>query len=145
MRFDVHISNPLTPAVQRFTRDRLPDLRRDLVEATLRDTLTETVRLNPVDTARSRAAWVASLEQLGGRPPAGWQGPHPTAEAAGRAAGSLVREHSLDHSSAAAANAITYVPFLEYGTARHTPFAMVRTALARARQRLLDRLRRLTR
>jgi hypothetical protein len=143
MRLEITSNDAVTPAIRRFVRSKLPDLRRQAVEHALREALAEAVRLNPVDTARSRAAWAASLEQLGGVPPAGWRGAHPTAEAEGRAAAALSREQDLDRSTAAASSAVPYVPLLEYGTSRLGPFAMVRTGLRRARRGLIDRLRRI--
>lgn len=116
-------------------------MRRQAVEETFRELLAETIRLNPVETARSRAAWVAALEQLGGLPPAGWQGPQPTGESEGRGLGRLDHDDGADVTDIAATNGVRYVPFLEYGTQRMAPFGMVRRALSRARHRLLERLR----
>lgn len=141
MRIDVSLADTASPALRELVRRTLPERRRTAVEATLADALADTIQTNPVDTARSRAAWVTSLEQLGGRPSAGWQGPQPTGEAEGRSAGALARQHDRDSSSAAATNAVAYVPFLEYGTSRMGPFAMVRRSLQLARDRLLARLR----
>lgn len=58
----------------RSPRSVCPEARRDMVESAVRQTLFNTIRGNPVDTARSRASWVQSLERLGGTPPAGWPG-----------------------------------------------------------------------
>ncbi len=145
MRIDVLVTDSLTPAIRQFASRQLPQRRDAATESTLRDTLTDVVRLTPVETGRSRAAWVASLEELGGRPPAGWQGPQPTGEVEGRSAGQLTRQYTQDTSEAVAENRVAYVPFLEYGTSRMSPFAMVRASLVQARQRLMDRLQRLFR
>lgn len=141
MRTELDWHNDVSPRLRRLAHTRLPDLRRAAVEETFRELLSETIRLHPVETARSRAAWVAALEQLGGAPPAGWQGPRPTAEAEGRSLGRLHRHDGADVTDIAATNDVVYVPFLEYGTRRMAPFGMVRRALSRARRRLLERLR----
>lgn len=119
----------------------LPEVRQEAVAETMRETLVEVIRLNPVDTARSRAAWVNALEQLGGVAPAGWQGPHPTQEHAGRSRGQSAQQNDDDQTTVSASNGVDYVPLLEYGTRRTSPIGMVRRALQAARQRLIDRLR----
>ena len=141
MRIDVEFSDEATPAIRRFLGVTLPQRRREAVEKSLQEALVKVVELNPVETARSRAAWVNSLEQLEGSPPANWQGPHPSGEGEGRAAGELVRQHSTDQSAATAANHIPYARLLEYGTSHMRPFAMVRRALQQVRERTLNRLR----
>ncbi|MCA9053859.1 MAG: hypothetical protein KDA75_08480 [Planctomycetaceae bacterium] len=145
MRIDIQIDDQLSPSVRRFLGAPLADGRRTAVESTARDALADTIRLNPVDTARSRAAWVDALERLGGTPPAGWQGPQGDGEAEGRAAATLVKDHDRDQSLVSATNAVGYVGFLEYGTSRSRAFAMVRRSLLLARERLLQRLRRIFR
>jgi hypothetical protein len=141
MRIVIEWHNGISPRLRRLADARLPAVRREAVEETFRELLAETIRLNPVETARSRAAWVASLEQLGGAPPAGWQGPHPTAESEGRSLGRLDRDDGPDVTGITATNSVRYVPFLEYGTRRMAPFGMVRRALSRARLVLGERFR----
>lgn len=141
MRIILEWRNDASPRLRRLADARLPAVRREAVEETFREMLAETIQLNPVETARSRAAWAAALEQLGGTPPAGWRGPRPTAESEGRGLGRLHRNDGPDVTEVAAANGVRYVPFLEYGTRRTAPRGMVRRALSRARRRLLDRLR----
>ncbi|MFV0445873.1 MAG: hypothetical protein ACK5Q5_20030 [Planctomycetaceae bacterium] len=145
MRIQVEVSDEVTPAVRRYLNTTLPARRREAVEAALQDTLVAVIGQNPVETARSRAAWVSSLEQLGGTPPAGWQGLQPSGEADGRIAGQLSRQHEPDITAVSATNSVSYVGFLEYGTSRTSPFSMVRRALRQARQQTLDRLRQLFR
>jgi hypothetical protein len=142
MRIELQWHNEASPRLRRLRHTRLPAMRREAVEETFRELLSETIRLNPVQTARSRAAWVAALEQVGGTPPAGWQGPQPTGESEGRRLGVLRRHHEADVTDLAATNGVRYVPFLEYGTRRMAPFGMVRRALSRARRLLLEQLRR---
>ena len=143
MQIDLQVTNHATPKLRRLLRKQLPNRRRTAVEQTARDALTDTIRLNPVDTARSRAAWVAALEQLGGTPPAGWQGEAPVGEVTAGGEGHAESRQDRDTSLVTATNSVPYIPFLEYGTSRMSPFAMVRRSLLRARLRLLQRLRRL--
>lgn len=142
MRIKLQWHNDASPRLRRLRSTRLPAVRREAVEETFRELLSETIRLNPVETSRSRAAWAAALEQMGGMPPAGWQGPHPTGESEGRGLGALHRQDGGDVTDLAATNGVRYVPFLEYGTRRMAPFGMVRRAVSRARRLLLERLRR---
>ena len=145
MRIEIQIDDEVSPAVRRFLGASLATGRRNAVEAAARDALADTIRFNPVDTARSRAAWVDCLERLGGTPPAGWQGPQGDGESEGRASAILVKEDDRDLSLVSATNAVGYVGLLEYGTSRMRAFAMVRRSLLLARGRLLERLRTLFR
>lgn len=133
MRVTVTVEDEVSANLERFVQSRLPEARLEMVEEAARLALTETIRANPVDTARSRAAWVASLEQLGGVPPADWRGPHPTADDEGRGQAMLTQQHERDVTEIVAGNLVEYVPFLEYGTSRMRPFGMVRRALGRLR------------
>lgn len=136
MRLRIEIDEHVSQRFEELSRDDLDDARREMIEDAMRQTLGDIIRLNPVDTARSRAAWAASLAQLGVSPPAGWQGPHPQpgAIAEGIASGVLETVEGDSQSTAMAANAVHYVPYLEYGTSRMAPFAMVRLALLRMQQ-----------
>ncbi|WP_437206449.1 hypothetical protein [Planctomicrobium sp. SH664] len=128
MNLRIDVQNGASPRLRSLAHD-LPLHRRQLVETILRNTLRQIIPLNPVDTARSRAAWVSSLEQLGGTAPAGWEGDHPTATAEGRRQGGLLRSDEADLTEAAAVNQVQYVSLLEYGTQRRAPAAMVRRGL----------------
>ena len=141
MRISLNIEDGIRERLRALQSEALPELRQQAVEETMRETLVDIIRLNPVDTARSRAAWVNALEQLGGIAPAGWQGPHPTEEHTGRSLGQATQQDDRDQTAVAAVNAVDYVPLLEYGSRRTAPVGMVRRALQAARQRLIDRLR----
>jgi hypothetical protein len=143
MRIWIEVTNADRGRLRNLAGPDFARRRRVEVEATLRDVLADTIRINPVRTARSRAAWVASLEQVGGSAPAGWRGPRPTAESEGRAAGQVTLAHDTDRTAAVVTNSVPYSSWLEYGTSRTRAFAMVRTALARARASLIGRLRQL--
>ena len=118
------------------TEQRLSENRQRLVNAILADVLTEVIELNPVDSARSRAAWVTSLDQLGFPVPPGWQGDNPTAISEGRGLGELVQVDSSDITERTAVNSVDYVRYLEYGNSRQAPHAMVQRALHHGRQRV---------
>ncbi len=110
---------------------QVPDARRRMVERGMEATLESTIQLNPVDTGRSRAAWKAALDQLRGQSNASAQGSGPIAEGMGR--GSLDHQHDETTTTISAANGVSYVPFLEYGTSRMTPYQMARRSLAAVR------------
>lgn len=121
-------------------RRRLPDLRRQLVEHLARHALHRTIAHNPVDTGRSRAAWIKPLEQLGGPVPPGWQGPHPSPAAIheGIQAAQLERRHDNHTTTIRISNAVPYITYLEYGTHRTAPRAMTRRAIHETRQQLIQ-------
>jgi hypothetical protein len=112
--------------------------RQTLSEQALRAALTQIVASNPVETGRSRGAWVESLEQLGGTPAAGWEGSQPTAVEEGRRQGQLLSQQLSGRTVLSAVNGVSYVRYLEYGTSRMAPFAMVRRSLRSLVPRLGD-------
>lgn len=127
----------LTPHLQPFL-DRLhvlqrtlPARRQTLTQQLAQQVLHQTIQTNPVDTARSRAAWVAPLEQLGGTPPQNWQGPHPnpTAIREGAAASSLTQTQTDHTTTLTVSNSVAYINYLEYGTRQSPPQAMLRRSL----------------
>ncbi|MCA9040456.1 MAG: hypothetical protein KDA65_08925 [Planctomycetaceae bacterium] len=140
MRLEVE-NEGLLREVGRYRRIRLPEGRRELVEDLARSGLKETIELNPVETGRARAGWVASLLRLGGVPSAGWSGGRSEDGALtdGRNAGSLSRLESKDQIEIRAKNEVEYINYLEYGTRKMSPFAMVRRALWKVSQRLRRR------
>ncbi|MFG0333631.1 MAG: hypothetical protein ACF8TS_09745 [Maioricimonas sp. JB049] len=131
-------------ALRTLADERLPEARRELVESAARLTLFNTIRGNPVDTARSRASWVLSLERLGGMPPAGWRGPRPVPFAIdeGRARALLQQNEDVHQTSISATSRVFYVPWLEYGTGHRPAWAMLQRALVVTRL-MLPRLFRL--
>lgn len=137
MRVTFEIDDDVSDRLEELAAVDLPEARREMVDEAIRAALRDTVEFNPVDTGRSRSAWVAALAQLGGAPPAGWRGPKPQAGAIaeGASLGAAEAYDETDRSERAASNAVRYVPFLEYGTSRMSPFAMARRALRGVRQR----------
>ena len=142
LRLEVTMDDELTPRLERLVRQRLAAARNAVVQQAAERVLADTIFANPVDTARSRAAWVAALEQLGGTPPAQWRGESPTAEAEGRALGTGTRQEDRDTTEIRATNDVEYVPFLEYGTRQMAPVGMVRRSLSGVRSLLTQLLRR---
>jgi hypothetical protein len=131
---------------------RLSDLRawlapwrREVVDHVARNVLGETIARNPVDTGRSRSAWVAGLEHLGGIAPPGWHGdtPNTAAIAEGAAAADVAQPESRHASEAIVTSGVEYVRYLEYGTRSMSPFAMVGRSLADASRHLVGALGRL--
>ena len=114
----------------------VPEWRRRLVTAVAREVLEGTIARNPVDTGRSRSAWVAGLTELGGTPPAGWKGPHPDAGAiaAGAELGVVSERDSRGQSEIRVTNGVPYVTFLEFGTRSMAPREMVWRSLLAARE-----------
>ncbi|WP_437225296.1 hypothetical protein SH661x_004003 [Planctomicrobium sp. SH661] len=141
MKIEVRVEGEAAERIRDLCGQRLEDARSQLIRDAMIETLQRVIERNPVDTARSRAAWVRSLEELGGTPPAGWEGPHPSQVDAGRRAGKLTVENSKGISIASAMNFVHYVPFLEYGTSRMSPFAMARAGLQQVRSRLQELFR----
>jgi hypothetical protein len=127
MRIQISVDGDGIERLKDLARYRVPDARRRMVELGMEKALESTVSLNPVDTGRSRAAWKSALDQLQGQ--ANTAGPSSGPLAEGRSQGSLREEHAAETTGIAATNAVSYVPLLEYGTSRMTPFAMVRKSL----------------
>ncbi|QDU41035.1 hypothetical protein Mal4_54000 [Maioricimonas rarisocia] len=144
MQLRIEIDEAGIDSLRTLAEERLPEARRQMVESAVRLTLFNTIRGNPVDTARSRASWVQSLERLGGIPPAGWRGPRPIQFAIdeGRARALLQQKEDEHQTTVSATSRVFYVSFLEYGTGGRPPYAMLQRALISTRL-LLPRLFRL--
>ena len=114
---------------------RIPAWRTELANRLMQRALELTIEGNPVDTARSRAAWVRALTALGVQPPPGWQGtqPEPAAIRSGSARGSLARADTETRSTRTATNSVDYINLLEHGTTQMQPAHMVRRALHQLR------------
>lgn len=138
MRMRFEVENRVGARLERAAGRELSEARRGMVEEAMKAALTETLQRNPVDTGRSRAAWGAALRQLGGELPADWGGSQANgaAMAEGAARGSLERSDHESTTGVSASNGVPYVGFLEYGTRRMAPFAMVRRALLSVQQRV---------
>lgn len=101
----------------------------------MRETLPIVIENTPVDTGRTRRAWRTALGQLDGA-----AGDGPGGSSAGndthRNEGHLSRSDGEHQTEIAAGNSVPYVRYLEYGTSKMAPFAMVRRALRRISQRI---------
>lgn len=131
MRISVQIDGGDLRRLKDLAEYQIPDARRRMVERGMDATLESTIQLNPIETGRSRAAWKAALDQLHGESNVAAGAGGPIAE--GVARGSLDHQHESNTTMISATNAVSYVPFLEYGTSRMTPFQMVRRSLAAVR------------
>lgn len=138
MQMEIRMRGNAANYVRQLAGRQLASARTNLVREAMDQTLQATIEENPVATGRSRAAWVRALEELGGAPPAGWEGATPWGTEEGRQLGALARDESEDQSSVTAINAVHYVTFLEYGTSRRAPVAMVRRSLAQVARRLAE-------
>lgn len=132
MQIQFEIEDQASARLESMAGRELSEARSRLIEQAMEQTLIDTLELNPVDTGRSRAAWAAALQQLGVDVQGDWRGPHPdgAAIAEGAAQGTLTRSDDDSTTLINAENGVRYIGFLEYGTRRMAPVAMVRRALA---------------
>lgn len=93
-----------------------------MVRAISRRVLANAAQGTPVATGRSRAAWKDAESQLSG-----------VQETSGSVDGSGEGDANMTHTSAttliSATNQVPYIVYLEYGTSRRPPVAMLRNAL----------------
>ncbi len=116
MSLEFEIEDNLTDAIKRFMEHELPTARQELVNEIAADVLSQTADANPVATGRSQNAWLAAAQQLsGGR----------SQEGEGR----LTTSHEEATTLVTASNDVPYVHYLEYGTSKMAPVAMLRQAL----------------
>jgi hypothetical protein len=127
MRLKFQVSNAASRMLRQIASSDVPEARRRMVEDGIKAALESTIQLNPVRTGRSRAAWSAALSRISGQTTGGATS-GPLAE--GSALGSATIEQGESSTVASATNAVRYVPFLEYGTSKRAPVAMVRRSLA---------------
>ena len=117
-----------------YGKEIIPNGRQSCMQLLARRILKQIILRNPVETARSRAAWVNALAEMGAVPPAGWQGD--VAEQAaiqeGTAHGSATEIQTAEQTEITATNRVDYIPFLEYGTGQTAAFQMVQQSLRQA-------------
>jgi len=126
-----------TGPAQEWLRDwkgQLRERRRELVRRLSNQTLQGVVQANPVETGRSRAAWVAAGEQLEMQAPGGWQGNDAEAMRSGAAQGQGAERETEFSTEISLSNSVAYVPILEYGSAQMNPRAMGRRTLQQTQQ-----------
>jgi hypothetical protein len=134
LRAEIHAA----PALERLheLRADLPDYRRQLTRVVMREVLRRTIARHPVDTGRSRAAWSAALTQLGGTPPAGYQGNNPAAIAEGAGLSTTAESHHDAAATLDVTSHVDYIPFVEYGTRNQPARQMVQRSLEETAQAL---------
>lgn len=136
VRIRMTVDDRASPWLKELRERDLPAARRELVQDASREALSQTIRLNPVETGRSRAAWVAALRQLGGEAPPGQEGGNAAAMAEGSGLGAAEMRDEDPRTEATAVSRVRYIGYLEYGTSKMAAFAMVRRALAGVQQRV---------
>lgn len=136
MSIHVEVRGRTAAQLRELAEAPLNSARENLVRESMISALQTVVERNPVRTGQARAAWVQSLEELGGTAPAGWEGPQGTGVSTGRGLGMLSVDEGDETSRIEATNAVDYIAYLEYGTSKKAPFAMVRSALHQLRSRL---------
>lgn len=87
------------------------------------ETLAVTSSNNPVATGRSRAAWDAARMKLS-----------TSGNSSSSSEGHLNRTTAADTTELQATNLVPYISYLEYGTSKTAPVAMVRRALMQMAQ-----------
>lgn len=132
MTITFEIEDSASPALRELIEQNIPEARQHMVNQLAADVLDHTAQENPVDSGRSRAGWLAAAEQLPGSQVSG-------AGATGE--GTLRLNHDQTTTSVSAINQVPYVTYLEYGTSKMAPFAMLRRTLSRIRGQLGNRFR----
>lgn len=110
--------------VQKFVLD-IPDQVEDLVRTISLEAVSRITKKNPVDTGRSRANWITSLDGPFDYSISGWEGRDPVAEATA-ALGVKMPEFPV----VTIFNNVHYVGYLEQGWSRQAPSGMVAVTLA---------------
>lgn len=130
MPFRIETRGDYRQKLRKLAEHDLPQKRHEFIRRCMIQVLKKTVENNPVNTGRSRAAWVESLEQLGGKPHEGWQGATGLGVPEGRFLSFLDQHDGQDESSFLAVNAVFYTVFLEYGTEGRPTYQMAGRAIA---------------
>lgn len=120
MKLEFEIDGQLPEALEQLRENGVQSARESLINDLARETLQATHDGNPVATGRSQAGWSAALAQLGGTGASG------TVSSEGQAS----RTDTDESTSITATNSVPYITFLEYGTSKMPPVAMLRSALA---------------
>lgn len=137
LRVEIDTGN-LDQTLNRF-RDHIRQSRSRLTRQLANDALTLIIQRTPVESARARASWVESLENLGSTPPPNWQGATPVSQAIaeGRQLGALGSSTTDKSDTITFSSSVSYINYLEFGTTRIAPIRMVHSAL----QTIANRLR----
>ncbi len=141
LKLEIRVDGDATERVRDLAESPLSRACHDLVRQIAQRSLQSIITENPVESGRSRAAWVQALEHLGGTAPPGWEGSHGNGVVDGRKHGTGTLVDGNSFSEATISNSVNYVRYLEYGTSRISPFAMVRRSLQRQRQAITELFR----
>lgn len=121
MRLNIELDDQGSPAIRQYRDNQVSASRRELVNRLTAEVLRKTAESNPVASGRSREGWSAAAGQLSG------QTALPNSE---NGEGSLAVHNDRTTTLNVATNHVPYIIYLEYGTSKMPPFAMLRRALA---------------
>lgn len=125
MNLHIEVEDNASSAIRDLIRQGIPTARQSMVNGIATDVLNQTAAGNPVRTGRSQNAWNTAASQLSG------DGIGSSIGGSGQSAeGSASTSHDETTTQVAATNHVPYVSFLEYGTSKMAPFAMLRRSLA---------------
>ena len=130
IKLEVTIDGDAANGLRDFASRDLPQRRRKLVREAMDATLASTIDLNPIRTGRSRAAWAAAQGGI-----EGGIGPQQARE------GSSTTLESEQTTELTATNSVPYITYLEYGTRKMAPVAMVRKSLLKIARRVASLFR----
>jgi len=117
MKIDFKSDGTPSASLSDFAQHHIPETRQQLIHEIATDILSAVADGTPIDTGRSQASWQAAADG---------DARNPDSET------SLIQgDHQTEFS---ATNSVPYMAYLEYGTANHSPVAMIRTALSSASQ-----------
>ena len=126
MKIEFESSQSLGESLRKLKDDGVSVARREFVERLASSVIQETRSLNPVMTGRSQAGWVTP----------GSAGDAGSGTSGGGSEGTFAVEHSSQTTSISMTNSVPYVVYLEYGTSKTAPVAMVRKSIARVSGRI---------
>ena len=127
MKIEFEIDGNVREKLSTLRDEHVSRARREMLDDLTREVLTNTISENPIDTGRSRRGWRSALSQVGGA--AG-------AQAGDAGEGIFTRTETDSTTANSATNTVPYIVFLEYGTSKMAPFAMLRKSLAKALSRI---------
>lgn len=122
------VDRHIVVALQQLRTARIPAARRKLIQQLLQSSLQKIRDNTPVQTGRAQAAWEAAHRQL--------LSESTTSNAGSTTEGTATQTNDQQTTTAEATNAVPYIVFLEYGTRRQRPVAMVRRALHEIRPQI---------
>ncbi|TWT42805.1 hypothetical protein KOR42_46090 [Thalassoglobus neptunius] len=131
MKIEFQPSGSVGESLRKLKDDGISVARREFVERLVSSVIQETRSLNPVMTGRSRAGWVAP----------GAAGDAGGGTAGGGSEGTFDVEHSSQATMVSMTNSVPYVVYLEYGTSKTAPVAMVRKSISRISGRIASLFR----